>query len=73
MAHDMGKIIKQRRELLGLTQEDLAKRLGYKGKSSINKIELGIADIPRAKLPAFARCACSVTSSYMTRTEMLYL
>ena len=54
MAHEMGKIIKQRRELLGLTQEDLAKRLGYKGKSSINKIELGIADVPRAKLPAFA-------------------
>lgn len=54
MAHDIGKIIKQRREFLGLTQEELAKQLGYKGKSSINKIELGIVDVPRAKVPAFA-------------------
>ncbi len=54
MAHDMGKKIKERRELLGLTQEELAKRLGYKGKSSINKIELGLSDVPRAKVPAFA-------------------
>jgi len=65
MAHDMGKIIKQRRELLGLTQEELAKRLGYKGKSSINKIELGLADVPRAKVPAFAS-ALGVTPQELT-------
>lgn len=31
--------IKERREALNLTQEELAKRMGYKGKSSVCKIE----------------------------------
>mgnify|MGYP000299656556 CR=1 FL=1 len=46
---NLGQKIKKRREELGLSQEDLAKILGYKHKSSINKIELGAADVPRAK------------------------
>ena len=33
-----------------MTQEELAKKLGYKSKSSINKIELGKADMPTDKL-----------------------
>ena len=41
----VGKNIKKRRIALGLTQEDLAKKLGYKSKSTINKIEKGINDI----------------------------
>ena len=52
---NLGKKIKQRREELGLSQDDLARMLGYKHKSSINKIELGAADVPRAKVPAFAK------------------
>lgn len=51
----LGDKIKQRREALGLSQEELARMLGYKHKSSINKIELGQADVPRAKVPAFAK------------------
>lgn len=50
----IGDQIKRRREELGLTQEELAKRLGYKSKSTINKIELGINDIPQKKIVAFA-------------------
>ncbi len=65
MADNIGKLIKQRRERLGLTQEELAKKLGYKGKSSINKIELGIVDVPRAKVPAFAS-ALGVTPQELT-------
>ena len=42
------------RKQLGLTQEDLAKRMGYKSKSTINKIELGINDIPQSKIVQFA-------------------
>ena len=38
----IGANIKRRREELGITQEELSKRLGFKSKSSINKIELGI-------------------------------
>lgn len=42
------------RKMLGWTQEDLAKRMGYKSKSTINKIELGINDIPQSKIVQFA-------------------
>lgn len=51
----LGDLIKQKREELGLSQEELARILGYKHKSSINKIELGLADVPRTKVPAFAK------------------
>ena len=51
----LGDLIKRKREELGLSQEELARILGYKHKSSINKIELGLADVPRPKMPAFAK------------------
>ncbi|MBR3964578.1 MAG: helix-turn-helix domain-containing protein [Clostridia bacterium] len=50
----IGKRIMKRRKALGLTQEALAARIGYRSKSTINKIELGINDIPNSKLPVFA-------------------
>ena len=53
--NELGKKIKQRREELGLSQDELARMLGYKHKSSINKSELGAADVPRAKVSAFAK------------------
>ena len=31
----------------GMSQEELAKKLGYKGRSAINKIETGVNDMPR--------------------------
>ena len=42
--NDIGKNIKAKREQLGITQENLALALGYKSKTSINKIEMGLAD-----------------------------
>ena len=48
-------IIKKRREELGLSQEELAAKLGCKSRSSINKIELGLSDIPFSKIPLFAK------------------
>lgn len=51
---NIGENIRRRREELGLTQVDLAARLGYKSKSSINKIELGINDLPQKKIMQFA-------------------
>lgn len=48
------KRIRARREELGISQEELAKRLGYKSRSSINKIEKGENDIPQSKIVAFA-------------------
>lgn len=36
---NIGERIRNRREELGLTQEELAKKLGYKSRSSVNKVE----------------------------------
>ena len=36
---NIGERIRSRREELGLTQEELAKKLGYKSRSSVNKVE----------------------------------
>ena len=48
------KNIKLRRESLGLSQEELAIKVGYTSRSSIAKIENGDVDIPRSKIIAFA-------------------
>ena len=51
----IGKQIQSRRKQLGWTQEELAHKMGYKSKSSINKIEMGINDIPQSKIVKFAK------------------
>lgn len=50
----IGDNIQRLRKLRGLTQEELAKLMGYKSKSTINKIELGVNDIPQSKIAKFA-------------------
>ncbi len=50
----VGENILYMRKRLGMTQEELATRMGYKSKSTINKIELGINDIPQSKIVKFA-------------------
>ena len=39
---------------LKLSQEELAKKLGYKSTSTIAKIEAGKIDLPQSKIKAFA-------------------
>ena len=57
----LGSRIKARRELLEMTQEELAQKLGYKSRSTINKIEMGVNDIPQSKIPVFAKALdCSI-------------
>ena len=51
----IGERIKQRREALNMTQEELALKMGYKSRSTINKIELGINDIVQSKVIKFAK------------------
>lgn len=56
--------IKLRRTELNMSQEELAFKLGYKSRSSINKIEMGDNDIPQSKILAFAN-ALDTTPSYL--------
>lgn len=65
---ELYKRIKQRREELGLSQDELAKRMGYKSRSSINKIELGANDIPQSKIAKFAE-ALETTEVYLMGFE----
>lgn len=60
----IGQKIMNRRKELQMTQEELAIKLGYKSKSTINKIELGINDIPQSKVVKFAE-ALLTTPSYL--------
>lgn len=46
----IGEKVKQRRIELNLTQEELAKRMGYKSKTTIAKIESQSNDIPLSKV-----------------------
>lgn len=60
----IGIRIKERRQLLRMTQEELAIRSGYTSRSSINKIERGLVDLPRSKIIAIAE-ALGTTPSYI--------
>ncbi len=51
---EFGKRVRNRRIDLGMTQEELAKRVGYTSRSSINKIELGLVDLPQSKIASIA-------------------
>ena len=50
----VGNRIRTRREALGLSQDELAKRLGYKSRSSINKIELDQRNLTQSKIKSIA-------------------
>lgn len=65
---EAGQKIKQRREELNMTQDELARRTGYKSRSSINKIERGGNDLPQTKIVAFAH-ALDTTPSYLLGWE----
>ena len=61
---NVGQNIAAARKRAGMTQEELAGRVGYKTKSAINKIELGIRDLPQKKIAAFA-AALGVTPGHL--------
>ena len=52
---DLSGRIRQRREQLGLSQAELAARMGYRSKSSITKLEKGINDLPQSKVEELAQ------------------
>ena len=51
----IGQNIKRMRELKGWSQEQLARMMGYKSKSTINKIEKNINDVSQKTLDKFAK------------------
>lgn len=63
--------IKNRRLELGLSQEDLARKMGYTSRSSIAKIEAGKNDIPQSKIKAFAK-ALETTPGYLMGLDESY-
>lgn len=60
----IGSRIRNRREELGLSQDELGKRLGYKSRSSINKIELDQRNLTQSKIKAIAD-ALDTTPAYI--------
>lgn len=61
---EIGERIKIRREERKMSQDELAKRIGYKSRSSINKIELGHYNLTQSKIKAIAD-ALETTPSYI--------
>lgn len=57
--------IKIRRQALKLSQEELARMLGYKSTSTIAKIEAGKIDLPQSKIKAFADALQTTPSALM--------
>lgn len=62
---ELYKNIKERRIKLGMTQTELAEKLGYSDKSAIAKIESGKIDIPQSKIVAFAKALHTSPSELM--------
>lgn len=65
----LGSNIRAARERLNMTQEELAKKLGYKSRSSINKIESGENDIPQSKVLEFAKALDVTVMDLLGPTE----
>ena len=60
--------IRKRRDELGMSQQELADKTGYKSRSAINKIELGLRDISQSKIESFAN-ALQTTPAYLMGWE----
>lgn len=67
---NVGERIKQRRIELNMTQDELAKKVGYKSRSSINKIELS-RDLPLPKVQKVAK-VLECSPSYLMGWEKEY-
>lgn len=56
--------IRYLREQQGMSQQDLADKVGYKTASAVNKIELGLRDLNQSKIILFSK-ALGVTPAYL--------
>lgn len=60
----LGEKIKERRLAAHLSQEELAKKMGYRSRSTIAKIESGENDVSQTKMQAFAD-ALNCSAAYL--------
>ena len=65
---DIGMRIKERREALGMSQSELARKVGYTSRTTINKIERDGRGISQDKIIAIAK-ALKTTPSYLMGWE----
>lgn len=64
MSYGIGARIRNKRIELGLTQDELAKRMGYTSRAAICKVESGQDNITSDRISKFAK-ALGVTESYL--------
>lgn len=65
---DMYERIKKLRIKLGMSQDELAEKVGYTNRSSIGKVEAGAVDLSQSKILAFAK-ALNTTPQYLMGFE----
>ena len=62
--------IRERRLALGMSQGELAEKVGYTSRASINKIEKGLVDVPRSKVLAIAK-ALGVSPTWLLGIDFI--
>ncbi len=62
---ELGHRIRAKREQLQLSQEELAKKTGYRDRSSIAKIEQGVNNISQSKIAVFAEALGTTPADLM--------
>lgn len=65
---EVGERIKERREELKISQQELAEKLGYTSRSTINKIENGTNKLRQTKIAQIAK-ALDTTPGYLMGWE----
>ena len=65
----LGNNIRQKRTELGLSQEDLARKLGYSGKSMISMIECGRRALNASQLTPMAKALSCSRDDLLDGTE----
>lgn len=65
---EIGERIKKKREELGMSQDELAKKVGYTSRSSVAKVETNANGMVQSKLIAFAK-ALETTPAYLMGWE----
>lgn len=71
MKSNIGTRIKDRRIELGMSQDELAEKMGYKSRSTIAKIEKGVNDVVQANIVKFAEILNTTTAYLMGWEETI--